>query len=126
MLAQVLVVALKYAATANLTAPCAEAMTQDAIYQCIAHELHGAESELQSRYGAYRAALSDKGKELLAAAQHAWESYRDANCRAAADVFGKGSMAPVELVGCKLKLTRERIAELNRVYGEPALPGNGR
>ena len=51
----------------------------------------------------------------IAASQHAWEIYRDAECR---DVVGRGggSGRMVWVFGCLAEKTRERIRELNTPF----------
>lgn len=45
-----------------------------------------------------------------------WESYRDAECTAAFHQFFGGSGGPPAQVECQLKMTRERMRDLNSVY----------
>ena len=53
----------------------------------------------------------------LAAAQTAWEAYRDAQCDYAGSLFGGGSGTGIEIQSCRIALTRARVNEL-----EAALP----
>ena len=54
--------------------------------------------------------------EALEGAQAAWRGYRDRACRAAGGQFEGGSLQPVVLLDCRLRLTRERTLELWRAY----------
>jgi uncharacterized protein YecT (DUF1311 family) len=103
---------------------CSKATTQREIEECTKGELETASRELDVAYNGYSASLSKEQQSLLGKAQEAWQRYRDANCEASAAVYSGGTMAPAELVGCKLRLTKERLAELKRIYEEPPFPAS--
>ena len=66
----------------------------------------------------------------LDAAQDAWTRYRDEACRGAGGQFEGGSLQPLVVLDCRLRLTRERTRELWRAYlaeqGELPDPGPSR
>jgi len=101
---------------------CTKATTQREIEDCTRAEYDAANRDLNSAYRKYLASLPAPNREFLMKAQAAWVLYRDANCEASAAVYAGGTMATAELDGCKLLLTRERQAELKRIYEEPPYP----
>lgn len=52
----------------------------------------------------------------LRAAQRAWITFRDANCRAAYGIYGSGSMRQISGAQCRLRMTAERTIELRMLY----------
>jgi uncharacterized protein YecT (DUF1311 family) len=57
---------------------------------------------------------SSEARTHLAAAQAAWQDYRTAACTSEADAFTGGSLTPVVVAQCSLRLTRQRAMELRR------------
>lgn len=45
-------------------------------------------------------------------AQQAWRTFRDAHCRVAASGSLGGTIYPLELMGCKERMTRQRIVQI--------------
>lgn len=101
---------------------CAKAETQREIEACLQDALAKASKEVDDAYNRYLVSLPKEQRSLLKRAQDAWVHYRDANCKASAAVYSGGTMAPAELAGCKLDHTRDRLAELRRIYEEPPSP----
>ena len=58
-------------------------------------------------------------REGLRKAERAWVAYRDANCDAEVATHAGGSIAPTVLLMCRIKLARERMAEIKRIYLGP-------
>src|SRR5688500_2448795 len=81
---------------------------------CTAQRLRDAEAEMQRYLDAARRAA--RPVAALEGAQAAWSAYRDQACRAAAGQYDGGSLQPVVLLDCRLRLTRERSRELWRAY----------
>ena len=52
----------------------------------------------------------------LEEAERTWLSYRDIQCKAAAQQYEGGSMAPMIYSQCLTKLTEHRIADLKGIY----------
>ena len=52
----------------------------------------------------------------LKQAERAWLSYRDLQCKAAAQQYEGGSMAPMIYSQCLTTLTEHRIADLKSIY----------
>lgn len=48
-------------------------------------------------------------RDLLVSAQKAWLSFREEECRARSGYFAGGSMEKLELMGCRVELTKHRI-----------------
>lgn len=49
-------------------------------------------------------------------AERAWIAYRDANCESEHRTYEGGTMGPNMSASCQIKLTRQRIEEINRIY----------
>ena len=81
---------------------------------CTAERLRAAEKEMQRYLEAAR--QSARPPSALDSAQAAWTGYRDLACRAAGGQFEGGSLQPVVILDCRLRLTRERTLELWRAY----------
>lgn len=101
---------------------CRTAKTQREINDCTASELREAGGQLDRSYEKYLKALAGDDRDRLAQAQRAWEQYRDLDCNAAEGTYGAGTMASAESSACKSRLTRQRVEELDRIYGEPPRP----
>jgi uncharacterized protein YecT (DUF1311 family) len=87
---------------------------------CRAQVAKEAEALEEGRYAAAMQALETKGatdqRGLLEAAEQQWREYRDAQCQAAAGLYGGGSMAPMVTADCRARLAGQRAAELKAVY----------
>jgi len=97
-------------------------MTTAEMRICASERLRAAEKDL-GRYLEAARRLA-RPPAALDSAQAAWLSYRDQACRAAAGQYEGGSLQPVVMLDCRLRLTRERTLELWRAYltEEGALP----
>jgi len=97
--------------------------TTAGIHGCLVQALEQVNAELATVFARARAAADDTA--LLESSQSAWQRYVDADCRAAADVYRGGSLAPVVALSCQLDHYRLRIRYLQNDYfpaGETA-PG---
>lgn len=54
----------------------------------------------------------------LKEAERAWLSYRDIQCKAAAQQYEGGSMAPMIYAQCLTQITEHRTAEIKSIYQE--------
>lgn len=80
---------------------------------CTGEELKVQDAALNAAYGKLAAAMNDRQKARLVAAQRAWIAFRDADCAARYDEDW-GSLSRVEASGCMLHRTVERTLELER------------
>lgn len=109
------------AASAQPSDTCAGPTTAE-VRMCASQRLQAAEREMHRYLEAARSHA--RPASALDGAQSAWGDYRDRACRAAAGQYAGGSLQPVVLLDCRLRLTRERTLELWRAYlaNEGALP----
>lgn len=56
--------------------------------------------------------LTPAHRVLLATAQRRWAAFRDAECALAGSKVEGGSLQPVTVADCRIRLTRARIAQL--------------
>jgi uncharacterized protein YecT (DUF1311 family) len=63
-----------------------------------------------------RAFYTAQDVQLLKVAERRWIVYRDATCDAEYRLWGRGSGGPNALGYCIIRLTRQRIADLKKVY----------
>jgi uncharacterized protein YecT (DUF1311 family) len=93
---------------------CTQALFQNAVEEM--KKVHARVTEKAAEADARNSGSGDGGASAaIAASQHAWEVYRDAECR---DVVGRGggSGRMVWVFGCLAGKTRERIRELNTPF----------
>jgi len=85
---------------------------------CLSAILKGVEADLIDVY--QRALKTTDSRDLrnLKVAQSRWVAYRDADCKAEYELFGRGSGRPNAFTACKVSLTRQRIADLVAAYGK--------
>ena len=55
-------------------------------------------------------------KQMLINAQRAWIKYKDAHCKAIANLYEGGSMQPMVYSGCLAELTKERTKNLQTYF----------
>jgi uncharacterized protein YecT (DUF1311 family) len=82
--------------------------------RCLAARVDSAEIELRGVLDSARRLA--QGPALLDSAQAAWRRYAELDCRAAADVYRGGSLAPVVAQSCRLDQLRLRIRHLRGDY----------
>jgi uncharacterized protein YecT (DUF1311 family) len=100
-------------ALAQPSDPCKGETTAE-VRICASERLRAAEKELQRYLEATRQVA--RPPSALDSAQAAWVAYRDQACRAAAGQYEGGSLQPVVMLDCRLRLARERTLELWRAY----------
>jgi uncharacterized protein YecT (DUF1311 family) len=61
--------------------------------------------------------LREEDQDTLRAVQEKWADFREANCSAEKDLYMNGPLAPMAYYSCMAANTRQRIAELNAIYG---------
>jgi uncharacterized protein YecT (DUF1311 family) len=91
---------------------CAGASTQLSINECAGAKLTQADGAMTALYRALMDQLSPKAKAGLRDAQRAWLGYRDQMCAFEGLGTTGGSMQPMILAACRVKLTNERAAHL--------------
>ncbi len=84
------------------------------VRSCASERLRAAEKEMRRYLEAARQVA--RPPSTLDSAQAAWVAYRDQACRAAASQYEGGSLQPVVMLDCRLRLARERTLELWRAY----------
>jgi uncharacterized protein YecT (DUF1311 family) len=92
---------------------------------CLDEELTVADKALNTTYKSLLKTLKrleDENSNLkgglivwLKETQRIWISYRDKNCEFYSNFYSGGSQSNIELTGCKLEMTKERLNELNKV-----------
>ncbi len=128
ILAMTLCLALSSAdAVAAPMANCADPQSNLEMKICASENLTKAEGELNAAFeramqaakAQYESVRRDPGfesmpnmPEELRRAQHAWESFRDANCAYQNLIYYGGSMASLAVIGCRLDMTKARVKEL--------------
>jgi uncharacterized protein YecT (DUF1311 family) len=90
------------------------ALTQIALDVCAGRELAQLQRELQN---ALAAQAKLYGWSLVGAAQAAWASYRDAECRLEASQNAGGSIYPLTYGDCEIALTVTRIVFVRQAAG---------
>ena len=87
------------------------AMTTPEMNACAAAGARLADERMNKSYDAVACHLGLDGKALLAAAQRAWDAFRDANC---AFWRGDGSIGLINQIDCRASLANARADELDR------------
>ncbi len=113
--------------------PCRKIQSQAELNQCTEKKYKAADAQLLKVYQAYLQQLqknldaaqtpadkaqSTKTLDDLKAAQLAWINYREAQCKAEADIYAGGSIQPSMYSACMETLTRNRITQLDDTYGD--------
>lgn len=99
---------------------CQDSVTTPDIVECLASHLNLMDGDLNRTYQDLRAGMNKPDNAKLLKAQRLWIKFRDAECARIADYASGGSMAPILKLGCLMKLTERRIADLstNPLTGE--------
>lgn len=115
--------------------PCRKVTSPTQLADCTQGKFRAADAELLKAYTGYLTVLqqrvtdaqpgsaADKARATqslddLKAAQVAWASYREAECRAEADEYPSGNLQSTMHASCMETLTRQRIARLNDTYSD--------
>ena len=115
--------------------PCNETpISQLQMDRCADFEFHQSDARLNKVYGKVLQYMSDdsakaksrndqaqvdyeqKAMDSLKQAEHAWITYRDAQCNAAAQQYEGGSMSPMIYSQCLTTLTKQRVDALKSIY----------
>lgn len=108
------------AARAEDAPDCKDPQDQNTMTQCAALDFEKADKALNEAWPALKATAADYDKDTgkseysdaLLASQRAWLAFRDAECTWQAMEMHGGSGEPMLLYGCKARLTRDRITQL--------------
>lgn len=85
--------------------------------QCLIKVRKEVENELDDTYKKALVGRPESDvRTSLEKAQEAWVAYRQANCDAEYATYKGGSMASNMSAICEIRLTRQRIQELNYIY----------
>jgi uncharacterized protein YecT (DUF1311 family) len=98
-------------------APCQGPSSNAEETQCFISASRNADTEMNQMYNRVRKVLGAEEQEELQVAQRLWLQFRDANCAAERDLYGRGTAAPMVYAACIEADTRQRTAELNTMYG---------
>lgn len=98
-------------------APCQRAGSGAAETQCFIEESQSADKELNSFLAKVQKVLDADEQSRLHLAQRSWAQYRQANCEAERALYNGGSAAAMTYYACLAADTRQRISELNTMYG---------
>jgi len=112
VLAWTLIAAPPSGANAATSGTCATAQTQLAMNTCWAAAANTSDHQVSVAYAHLLAKASGSERTLLTAAQNAWKTYRETECKAAGGVYAGGSMQPMEVSVCRDRLNRARLADL--------------
>lgn len=80
------------------------------------NDLEKADAELNATYKKAIATLSEKGASALRDGQRAWITYRDKTAEAYGTGEEGGSLEGVMVITCSTELTRNRTAELKKLF----------
>ena len=108
---------------------CDDPQTQQALNRCAFQTFSQANRQLNTTYRRLLPNLSEQRRRLLREAQQAWVTYRDRECRFYDSSAEGGSLQPLLRSGCKTRLTRDRIQQLDRYRtgkSSPVIPEGDR
>lgn len=109
-------VALACAQTpASEAADCwAEATTQAQLNACAQQDFEAASAAYSASYRQLSQSVGNKQRQLLRQVQTEWMQFRTKACEFEQGAVAGGSAAPMVLLQCQSRMTRERTAELQR------------
>ena len=96
--------------------PCEDAATQLEMNNCAEQDANASDKALNEVYRSVLNKLGPEDKNALKSTQRGWIMYRDDDCAAETALYAGGSIAPLIRFSCLAKLTKERTAEIRRVY----------
>lgn len=91
---------------------CQDPETQSEMNQCSALELERADRQINATYADLRARLSPERRELLKQAQLSWIRFKEQKCDLESLHSEGGSIQPLLINMCLVKMTQERNEEL--------------
>lgn len=97
---------------------CGIAITTKDMFICLDLRLRATQQELNRLQTRVESLLTKEQRAMLAGAHTTWLAYRDANCACSESLFRGGSMEPLVLLGCKVRMTEQRIKEIGLIYEE--------
>jgi uncharacterized protein YecT (DUF1311 family) len=91
---------------------------------CLSKIYQKSDAELNATYRTALKTLRDYRNpnlqtQNLQSAERRWMAYRDAQCKAQLELFEGGTAGLIDHLGCLIEMTRQRTAELKRVYLSP-------
>ena len=90
---------------------------------CEQDSLDVAKKALQAKVTKYNQELQSLMGDTYAAKfneiQSNWEKFVNAQCQHKRELSGKGSSAGIEYLGCKIYFFKQRVHELDILYGKP-------
>ena len=92
---------------------CDDANTTQAMIDCMHKQGVAAQEELAKLESKIAERLDPKVAAKFQAANEAWRQYRDKDCQVGMALSEGGTVAPLELLICRLTKTQKRIEELN-------------
>lgn len=103
--------------------PCAGATSQLALNACSAEQARVSDSLESAQLHVALEYLKRRDQpdaaKALEAAEQAWKTYVEAQCKAEMAAYAGGSAAPMIGAGCRRRENRARIALLHEVYNSP-------
>ncbi len=93
---------------------CDDPQTQSDVNYCANYHFETADGELNDVYGRLKQGYAryTEAKSALVAAQRAWVSFRDAECKQDEVAVDGGSAASMIILDCRTKLTEARTEQL--------------
>jgi len=93
---------------------CTNAVDQRTMNECADKAYKKSDAELNALYKQIKQRLKGNvdGTKLLIAAQRAWVTFRDAECKFSTSAVSGGSVYPAIYAGCVDRLTKTRIDDL--------------
>ena len=105
---------------ANAWDYCGDLSTRLEYQLCLSKELKKSETRLTDLYGKALTKLKEgftaKDVQNLSDVQQKWQKYAKAHCLAEKDTYGEGTDAVGAELQCLLRLTEDRVIEIDRVY----------
>ena len=98
---------------------CAEAKNQYEDTICTAQVAEAADKDLNLFFQYVKSVMTGEDQEKLQASQDAWVGYRKKACDAVYDFFAGGTIRNSAQARCEIRLTRERMRDLNDFYETP-------
>jgi uncharacterized protein YecT (DUF1311 family) len=98
-------------------APCQAPASNAETTVCFISASKAADEQLNKIYTRIREVLSADEQKDVQEAQRLWLKFRDASCSAEKNLDASGSAAPGAYAACIEAETRQRIADLNTIYG---------
>jgi uncharacterized protein YecT (DUF1311 family) len=98
-------------------APCRNAVVTVEAERCFVHATKAANMVLQQHLSRIRRILGPFESADLEKAQALWAQFREADCSAERDLFGRRTGGPVTYFACLEAWARMRLADLDAIYG---------